>query len=380
MKNLYTYIIVFLLLLLPFGIVAKEHDKTSVLQAGQTVTGNYFGIGSDVRIDGTVVGDAYAAGGTVTVNGRIDGDLLVAGGTVTVNGDVTQDIRVAGGTVILDGAVGRNVSVAGGTVTIGKSARITGGVVAGTGSFSQQGSIGRDLTIGGGTITLANKIGGNVNAHSDQLTFASGSAIAGNVWYTSAAKADVESGATISGTTNYTAAPVQPRRESNQDRTNGGFIIGKIFSLIAMFIIGLLFMGFAPRFTERVVKTVKTNIWKSVLVGFLILVLTPGIMIFLLVTLIGIPFAVGLFFWYLLVLYIGKLFVAMYIGSWVFEKLHKKASSEWKLFVGLLLHLLLTLVPVLGWLVGTFIMMWGAGALVLTKKETYTLWRKKDLL
>lgn len=380
MKHIFRFTIFLLLFLLPFGIFAKEHDKTSVLSAGQTVTGNYFGTGGDVRIDGNVVGDAYAAGGIVNVTGRIDGDLLVAGGTVTITGDVTQNIRVAGGTVTINGSVGRNVTVVGGTVTIGREAKIAGGVVAGTGSFSQQGAIGRDLAIGGGTITLANKIGGNVNAHSDQLTFASGSAVAGNVSYTSAEKAAVEQGAIIRGTTNHTPLPAQPSRESNHNRMNGGFLVGKVFSLIAMFIIGLLFMGFAPRFTERLVKTVKTQMWKSVLAGFLILFLTPGIMIFLLVTLIGIPFAVGLFFWFLLVMYIGKLFVAMYIGSLVFEKLNKKAASEWKFLVGLLIHFFITIIPVLGWLAGTFMMVWGAGALMLAKKETYLMWRKKDLL
>lgn len=346
MNYLTRAVMLFLLVLLPLGVSAQNRSNNVVLSAGQTVNGNYFGTGADVRVDGTVNGDAYVAGGTVTINGRVNGDLLVAGGTVTIRGPVTQDIRVAGGTVTLAGTVGRNVTVAGGTVVIERDANISGSVVAGVGT----------------------------------MTLASGTQIAGNLSYMSSDVAVIEKGARVKGETDYHATSPRQDKQRTQRNAITGFLWGKIISLVAMYIIGLLFITFLPRFTTRVVDIVKRDSWKSIGLGMVILLVTPLIVIFLMATLIGIPFALATLFGYIMILYIGKIFVAMFLGQWATRSLKRDVSPAWTLFAGLLLHMIITLIPVLGWIAGLFVMLWGTGALTLGKREAYLALRKKDLL
>lgn len=380
MKYISRILALLLLIALPLGVFAQQRDKNVVLPAGQTVNGTYFGTGGDVRIDGTVNGDAYLAGGTVTVNGRINGDLLVAGGTVNIRGPVTQDIRVAGGTITISGDVGRNITVGGGTVIIEPDADIKGSVVAGTGTLSVRGSIGRDLIVGAGTASIENAVGGNVHMDAGNITVTSSAKIAGNLSYISTNDALIEKGASVSGKLDHRTP--SPRQDEQRSRRNAvtGFLWGKIISLAAMYIIGLLFLHFLPRFTAQVVSIVKRDSWKSIGLGIVVLLVTPLVVIFLMATLIGIPFALALLFGYVMTLYIGKIFVAMFLGQWTTGKLGRKASPAWTLFVGLVLHMIITLIPVLGWIAGVFIMLWGVGALILGKKDAYNVLRKKDLL
>lgn len=370
-----------LLVLLPVGVFAQQKNQNTVLAAGKTVNGTYFGTGGDVRVEGTVNGDAYVAGGTVTVNGRINGDLLVAGGTVNIRGQVTQDIRAAGGTVTISGDVGRNITAGGGTITLERGATVRGDIVAGGGTVSLMAPVEKDVTVGGGTVVVGDKIGGNAQINAETLSLTSGAAVAGNLSYMSQEEAQIEQGASVSGQIRRQPLPVrqQESRDGAQDFI-GAFVWGKIFSLVAMYLIGLLFINMFPRATKHVVTTVRDDMWKSVGVGILILLVSPVIMLFFLTTIIGIPFSIALFFWYILTLYTGKIFVALYIGHWAAEKANKKATDAWALFLGLVIHLIITLIPVLGWLAGLFIMLWGAGALMLTKRELYRAYRKKDLL
>ncbi|MBI1862791.1 hypothetical protein HYS00_01585 [Candidatus Microgenomates bacterium] len=382
MKHTLRIVTLLLIVLLPFGIFAQEQHKNVVLPANQTAENTYFGAGGDVQVDGTVNGDAYVAGGTVTVNGRINGDLLAAGGTVLIRGTVTQDIRVAGGTVTITGDVGRNVTVAGGTVILDKGARVRGNVIAGAGTFSQLGTIEKDLFLGGGTATLGGTTQGNVQARSDTLRIPAGSMIAGNLTYTSMNDAQVEQGASVSGKLQHTVPP-QPNKQVKTNRFANamtGFLWGKIISLISMFLIGLLFLTFFPRFTERVVETVKNAKGTSTLAGMGMFFAAPIVIIFLLLTLIGIPFAIAALSAWVMLMYVGKLFVAMYLGQWASGLTKRTPSDSWTLFIGLVIHLLITLIPFIGWLVGGIIMFWGSGAYLKTEIELFRAWKKKGLL
>lgn len=370
-----------ILVLLPFGVLAQQRDRNVVLLANQTVNGTYFGAGDNVRIDGTVNGDAYVAGGTVNVNGQINGDLLIAGGTINIRGQITQDIRAAGGTIIISGDVGRNITVGGGTITIERGANVRGGIVAGGGTISLMGPIDHDVTIGAGTIVFGDKIGGNAQINAETITLASSAAVSGNFSYMSQREIQIDQGASVSGKIDRQPVPIkQQERQSKAGGLIGMFIWGKILSLAAMYLIGFLLITIMPRTTKHMVNTVENRIWKSAGMGILILLVSPFIMIFLMTTIIGIPFAIYLLFWYILTLYVGKIFVAIYLGRWAANKVNKKVTDVWALFLGLVLHLIITLIPVIGWFAGLFTMLWGAGALFLTKKELYHSYRKKDLL
>ena len=354
MRHVLSGIALFLFIfLLPVSVFAQEKK------------GPYFTSGSSVTISDTINGDVYAAGGTVIVDGTINGDLLVAGGTVDIKGQVTQDVRAAGGNVTISGRVGGNVTV-------------------GTGDFvlASTGSVGRSLVAGAGTMQLQGPINGNVYAGVGTLTLKPGSRINGNLFYSSGRKATIAPEAQINGQIKYTPTKMKQQlpEQRVQQFATGAAVIGKLINLIALFIIGLLIMYAFPTFTQRVVDTVGKSPGKSIGIGLLIFFFTPLLAFLIMIMFVGIPLALIMLFWYAAALYITKLFVIIFLGEWAMQYGTKQKSTILVLITGLIVYLLLTFIPVVGWFIGFVAMVWGLGASTLVKQQTYVSLRKKNLI
>ncbi len=114
--------------------------------------------------------------------------------------------------------------------------------------------------------------------------------------------------------------------------------------------------------------------WVSLLVGFILLVVAPVAAAVVMLTLIGIPLALLMLFGYLVVLYVGRVFVGLAIGRWLFTKFRRPQMSLYvDLLVGLLILWLLGVIPYVGWAVRAVALLLGLGALA---SERYSLMRE----
>ncbi len=382
MKRFIVAMLIVIAFILPVNTFAQKQPKRVVLEKSETVDTLYFAAGDSVRLMGTINNDAYVAGGTVDVDGTVNGDLMIAGGTVSIRGSVLEDMRVAGGTVTISGVVNGNVTVAGGTVTIDDDAQIDGSVIAGAGTITMLGPVGQEAVIGAGTAVLNGPVGADVRAGAGELTVGPDSRIAGNLTYHSENPAVIEQGAVVSGETVFkkVSPPQMPSKEQQRNTAQAVFFTGKFFSLVILFLIGFIFSRLFPIHTKHIVGTVQKEKLKSIGIGFLIFVAAPILALALILTLIGIPFAVLLMFMYFLLFYTAKVFVALFIGTVIMKRLSTSKSVSLALLVGLIAHLILTVIPFLGWLIGGVITLWGAGAYVTTCRSTYQSLRKKELI
>lgn len=362
MKKIIAFLLFSLFLVLPQSVLAQ--GKAITLPSTETVKGPYFVAGELITISGTVDGDVYVAGETVIVDGTVNGDLLVVGGTVEIKGQVAEDVRVAGGTVTIKGNVG-------------------GSVTAGTGQFilEDEGAIGRSIVVGTGNLMLDGPVNGDVYAGVGDFTLMSNAQVNGNLNYASSKRAKIADGAVVAGTVNFkqTEQPQQQRRKASRVFSNA-FMIGKLVSLSILFIIGFAFLRLFPVFTKQTVSIAKISPWKDMGVGLLILFMTPIIAVLLAVTIVGIPFALVLLFAYMILLYIAKIFIAIYLGNRVLKYVSKNKSEGLALFVGLIVQLFVTLVPFVGWFAGFVFMVWGTGAYIISKRQSYRALYKKNLI
>lgn len=319
------------------------------LPQGTVINGPYFASGSTVTISGTVNGDVYAAGGNVIVDGLVNGDLLVAGGTITINGKVTQDVRAAGGTIIISGPVNGNLTVGAGEVTL-----------------TQNGSIGKSMVAGVGHLALQNKsrIGGNLYYASEQPAGNASRVAQGKIFYkhtqsqkkVAAAKPEVRAWAA------------------------GAAVVFRLVNLIALFAIGALLLYAFPVFTKKTVDIAQHRIGASMGIGLLVLCIAPFLLLLLMFTLIGIPFALFGLMGYGLALYVSKIAIIIVMGQWVLQQTKTKAATSMALLIGLVVYYLLSFVPLIGWFIGFVFTLWGLGAFVIAKKQTYLEARKKNLI
>jgi len=371
MKKLIFAIFSILILITPVTASAQSNsmNKQKVVTVGkdQIIAQDYFNAGDKVVIDGTVNGDAYIAGGQVDVNGTIKGDLLVAGGEVTVRGAVVQNIRAVGGTILIEGTVGRNVSIVGGSLTLGKNAKING-----------------NAALVGGDVSLGSVVNGSVIGAIGNLQIFNDAQVKGNLTYWSDTEAQIANGASVSGAVNFNQTNVKNRLDNSSEKAqkaaNGFGVFMKLITFASTLIVGLLLVRFMPVFSSKTAEFVSTRFWKTMSSGFVIIVATPVLIILLLVTLIGIPFAIFATIGYMGLIYFSKFFVAMALGKYLSQAWKSHLSVSWQFVVGMAMFYLLGMIPVIGFFVKLVTLFAGVGALFLSKKEYFTSLRAKKLL
>jgi F0F1-type ATP synthase assembly protein I len=359
---------------------AGKNDAT--LRADEVIGSDYFSAGDTVTLAGTVDGDAYLAGGNVDVTGTVNGDVLAAGGNVNISGKVNGNVRVAGGNLNISGTVGKNLTTAGGTIIVTDQAKINGsGVIVG-GNVSLLAPITKGLTIGGGQVNIANQVGGDINAGVGKLTLSPLAKVNGNLIYWSEDVADISSQASVSGQITQNIPPKNSHqdKETGQKSSAGGAIVFKIFSFITALVMGLLLLWLVPSFVERTTLTIYKSPLLSFGIGFLAVALTPFIVLLLLITLVGIPFIFVWLFVLVFSLWMAKVFISVAVGLWIVRVFRQKTSIYLAFSSGLVIYYLLSMIPVIGWIVGFISGMIGLGALMITKRNYYQDLRQKKII
>ena len=379
-------LVILISLLVPLSIAGVAYaqqletgGKTVVLPKDETVNKDYFAAGETVTLAGTINGDAYLAGGTVNIEGRVNGDLIAVGGIVNVRGKVENDVRIGAGQIIISGEIGGNATTGAGSVSITDSAKVNGSLVSGSGNLSIFAPIGKGLTIGAGNSTIGSEVTGDITAGVGQLTFTPNAKVSGNVTYWSDVDAQIQPGAQILGKIVHNFPP-KPDKEKAAKAMGTFALAVKVISFISALIIGFLLIKFLPIFTQRTANTISKNALKSLGMGILALILTPIIAVILLVTIVGIPLAFILLVAFAIELYLAKIFVSLVIGQKILKFLGQKAGNGWSLVLGLIVFMIVTMVPIIGWIVALIVLLLGLGAIVLQKRETFLQISNKKLI
>ena len=360
--------IVILVFAFPTTTLANEANRTPntvTLSADDEVNEDYFAAGDVVEIFGTVNGDAYVAGGQVIVDGTINGDLLVAGGTVNISGTVTQDVRAVGGEIDITGEVGRNVSFGAGDVTIGGAAYIAGSIAGAAGNVLISSPVDGDIRVASGNLTISEAVGGDIKAGTDQLRITSQARVEGDVTYWSPLDASIEYTASISGTVTKRQGIQNYDRQMNQKRAfDSGYWI---YWILTSLVVGLILTHLLPKAMTTSSEILAKRPWKSLLIGFGVLILMPLASVLVMVTVVGIPVGIISLLTYGIALYLAKFVSMVCAGNWVLQKTNKGKSSLKMMFaVGLLIFAVLKLVPILSFIAGLSFLLFGLGAMALS--------------
>lgn len=332
----------------------RTGDNTTVA-ADEVVDSSLYAAGRTVDIAGEVRGDVFCAGQNVTISGKVDGDIICAGQTVHISGTVTGDVRVAGQTITMTAVVDGNLSVASQSFSLAQEGKVGQDATVGGNDVTLNGSIGRDLVVGGTTVTLAHTIGRNVTVDSNDLTIQDKARINGNLTYTSESKANVASGAQITGATIHNErAP----KKDNYGQVFGFSLMVGIVVVVALVATSLVLVLLFPAPFHAAIKRAQGNSLKTFLTGLLASFAVPVLIVALMVTIIGIPLALLLILVWLLILMLSGPFFSYFIG----RKILKKQTNPIPIMlVGALVVKLALFVPILGVAVFLAIIWLGTG-------------------
>ncbi|NEX62372.1 polymer-forming cytoskeletal protein [Noviherbaspirillum galbum] len=327
----------------------------------RTEGGNAYHASGEVRMTESVPGDLYAVGGRVMLLAPVGEDVAIAGGSVRIDGDVGQDLRVAGGSVDVTGKVGGDLVASGGQVRVGKESVVKGEAALAGGEVTMAGTLERGARIYANRIVIDGPVRGKTELYAQEITFAPGARIDGDLHYASRRPLAADARGKVSGSI---VQEEEPRAwEERAHRRAGGF---HPFFILSMFACGMLLQAVFPNAIAGVRQSMTSAPLKSIGIGLALLFTLPPLGVLLLVTLVGIPLGLGVFALYPLLLLLGYLAAAFFLGGLLARMMHAEALADRRrqvLFFALALLVLglVGTIPVVGWLVVFIALLEGIG-------------------
>ena len=325
-------------------------------------TGDVFAVGQSVLLKGKAGGDTHAAGFDVSVEAPVAGDLYTAGATVAVLAPVAQDLTAMG----MNLRTSSQASVAG-------NARLLGGTVV------IDGPVTGALTVTAGELTLNAAINGDVLMVAETVHFGPAARILGRLTYEAVEAINVPTSVIPADRVIYHKLAVpetvtdigQSWRDGQPMMPPARVVLGGLLIIITFLVaVAAVTLAMAPIWSDRVRRTVEARPGASLLAGIFGLAALFGLVPVAVMTIIGIPLLpfvlvamlLGWMMSYLVGVYAMSLRLARAFGMGDPVGLSARTLV---IALGLLVAALLNFVPILGWIFNFFLLLAGAGAIVL---------------
>jgi hypothetical protein len=333
---------------------------------------DYFGAGGAINLTDPVDGDALLAGGHVSTAAEVRGDLVAAGGEVSIGGSVGDDLYAGAGEVQLDAIVAGNARLAGGDVSVGPATVVSGAITLSGGRIRFEGSTEDYLQATGGEVYLDGVVHGDAEVRGEDIEIGPATRIGGKLIVRAPKRPDVPAGAEILGGIEYHESDVgryvdAPATVHDVRAVAHG--VGSFLWILGVFVAGVLFTFAFPAYSARAADWIGREPLRSLGLGFVILVCLPVLAVLLLVTIVGIPLALIVMLLYLLLLFLGWVTAALYVGRKGLSLLRadRPVTTGWR--IGALLAAVVALwllgqVPVVGGWITFLALVLGIGALV----------------
>lgn len=351
----------------------KEIDRPGVVvvKSQQVIPHDYFAYGRSVEISGTIDGDLYVCGSQVFIDGIVRGDVLVLGGSVEITGLVTQNVRLVAAQVTVSGAVGGSLSGLAATVELTPSASIGKNVVLLVGNADLSGKVHSNARMYASNLRISREVGGNVTAYVGQMRVTSKALVGGNIEYWSHHRAIIDQEAGVKGKILHHPSFFYYLMHGKIFK---GLRIGsKLAALCMNFLytlgMALLLFRYFPIRLEDSIKVLNQRPLQAFLTGALLLFLLPIACLMLLITIVGIPFALTLLAINVISFYTAKIFSIFWFSKSLFCRFDYKRHKKLYFSATLFLYSLLTLIPYLGMILSVVALIFGLGGVILSRHQ-----------
>jgi len=250
----------------------------------------------------------------------------------------------------------------GGTITVGAGNVQCSDLTSIGGTVSIQGLVRGNILAFGSTIILDGGVNGDIKLFGGSIRFHTGSYVKGNInLYGSRVEGEKE--AHIDGT------------YDDHSKTNGLFGLGAfnlpVWFLLLMIPLGLLYTRFFPEHVMFVSATVKNQMRRSLMIGLLSALLAPAVLLILIALILSIPFALIVLLVLVIAWTLGTIAICWMLGEQVIHAFTARPHTRYlQVTVGVIMLAVFISLPFIGWIVflGTGIV--GSGAVLLSRFGT----------
>ncbi len=349
---------VLLALSLPSVALERRHSEFVTVAANETVDDSLVAAGNTVRIEGVVNGDLLAFGRTVEVSGTVKGDLLSWAQRTEVHGTVEGHIYTFSQSLDVGGQVGHSIYAWVQSLRVDDKGHVGDGIVAGAADVGLEGDVMRSVTVFAGSVDVSGNIGRDLTVTGGNLTLANSARVGGNLTARVRRQKEVHiaDGAIIGGKRDIQVQVTKTRFAQPK------FYFFQAVWLLAAMLVGWLGLVLFPGFFQGTTQAVGAG-WRSVGLGFAVLVGAPVAMILGVATLVGIPVVLMLLALYLVAIYLAKVWVGAFLGK-ILLKRATATTRDWLLglLIGLLIITVAGFIPFVGGLMRFGVICLGLGA------------------
>ena len=365
--------LIFFLLFSVLFATEKEDNEIDivVLPSTAVVNNDYFANGRTVEISGTINGDLYVLGGQVFIDGTVNGDVLALAGSVEVSGNVANNVRVLAGQALITGHIGRSLTGVAATIELGPSATIGRNAVLVSGNADVESHIVRNLRLYSSSVRISDHIGGKVLANVGQLRLTSKVVIDGSLEYWSNKNALIDPNAAIKGGVTHHPSffyDLIHNKVFNWLKIGSKFA-GLVMNFFYSFIIGLIMLRYFPQRIERTIVMLNTKPAQSAVAGIVLIFLLPIIMLAMIITILGVPFALTLLSLTVVGFYTAKILSILWLSTHLFRRFEFKRHKKLYFAFALIVYFILSMIPYLGIVITSAALILGIGGAVLGKIE-----------
>ena len=298
--------LLFFICILNLPLFCFEHQQEEggvdivVIEKDQVINADYFSYGRSIEISGTVNGDVYLLGGQVLIDGQVNGSVFVAAGSVEITGRVAHDLHLIGGQSKIEGEVGRNILAMAAAIEIAKEAHIGNNSILLSGNVDLDGDIKNNARIYASNLRISERVEGDVTAYVGQMRIAQSAYVGGKVEYWSNKSALIDPQATILNGAHHHPPFFHSFFEGKifQGIKLGSKLATRVMNFLYTFIIGLILIRYFHHRIARTITTLNKKPFRSILAGVIMLFLLPLLSLILLVTILGVPFALTILSYY----------------------------------------------------------------------------------
>jgi len=298
--------------------------------------------------------------------GFVNGDVLVAGGSVNISGQIAGDLRLLAGQTLITGSVGRSATLVAGNVEMTSPASIGRNLSALCGNMDLAGRLGGNGHIYASSLRLSDGVGGDLAAYVGRMRATSTTDIRGRLEYWSDQLALIAPGAVVQQGVEHHPSFIYTL--SQHPWLKWLRIGSKLATLLMNFfyslILGFIFMRYFQHRLDRAFRAMRTMPFQSLVTGGLVLIVLPLISLLLLMTILGVPFALTLLAINVIGFYTGKIFTILFVSKWSLKKLHKEKWQKLGYMLMLIVYFVVSSIPYFGQAFVFAITLFGLGAIV----------------
>ncbi len=350
-----------------------------------------------IKFDSKVIGDLFSISYEMVQSDTVTGNFMAVAASMQNLGPVMGSYRAVAWELSCNSDVGRNLLLLAHDVNVGPTSHIGRNADISAANVVFQGEVKGDLNLIAQTAMISGKVGGNLEFRGDSLTINPNSIVTGDINYYSPTRAVISPGSVVNGKINWEKVGVKKENDGSLFRMIPTWIISvrgyfALSALISAAVIAATFAKFPTWFmlislwmilavsgnililvskskARATEKVLQARLFPSMGLGFIFFFLTPILAVMLLFTVLAAPLAPLVIMLFGVAIFAGAIYASLFVGRRIcsiFSPVSGGTPGYLCYTIGMTIILLLSAIPIAGYLLLLVVLMTGLGGLLQT--------------